>query len=99
HSVDDAVALANTLNVRIDIVKIADIYDSFMAPLQDLFEDRLFNVTEENIQARIRGVLNMAISNKFGNILLNTSNKSEMAVGYGTLYGDLCGGISVLGDV
>ena len=58
-----------------------------------------FNVTEENIQARVRGTLNMAISNKFGNILLNTTNKSEMAVGYGTLYGDLCGGISVLGDV
>ena len=58
-----------------------------------------FNVTEENIQARIRGMLLMSFSNKFGNILLNTSNKSEMAVGYGTLYGDMCGGLSVIGDV
>jgi NAD+ synthase (glutamine-hydrolysing) len=57
------------------------------------------NITEENLQARIRGMLLMAFSNKFGNILLNTTNKSEMAVGYGTLYGDMCGGISVLGDV
>ena len=56
-------------------------------------------MTEENIQARVRGILNMAVSNKFGHILLNTTNKSEMSVGYGTLYGDLCGGISVLGDV
>jgi NAD+ synthase (glutamine-hydrolysing) len=61
--------------------------------------DKNADVTEENIQARIRGVLLMAVSNKFGNILLNTSNKSEAAVGYGTLYGDMAGGISVLGDV
>jgi len=64
-----------------------------------MFSGLDFNVTEENIQARSRGVLLMAMSNKFGNILLNTSNKSEMAVGYGTLYGDLAGGISVIGDI
>jgi NAD+ synthase (glutamine-hydrolysing) len=74
-------------------------YDSYLENLSPLFGDLPFNVTEENIQARVRGTLNMAISNKFGNILLNTSNKSEMAVGYGTLYGDLAGGISVIGDV
>ena len=70
-----------------------------MEPLQKHFEGRAFNVAEENIQARVRGTLLMAFSNKFGNILLNTTNKSEMAVGYGTLYGDLAGGLSVLGDV
>ena len=99
HSVSDAVALAQNLGMRYDIIPIATVYDAFMDKLSPLFEDRKFDVTEENIQARIRGILNMAISNKFGNILLNTSNKSEMAVGYGTLYGDLCGGLSVLGDV
>jgi NAD+ synthase (glutamine-hydrolysing) len=67
--------------------------------LQPLFKDTKRNVAEENIQARSRGLLLMAISNKFGHILLNTTNKSEAAVGYGTLYGDMCGGISVLGDV
>jgi len=70
-----------------------------MEKLAGHFEGLAFNVTEENIQARVRGTLLMSFSNKFGNILLNTSNKSEMAVGYGTLYGDLAGGISVLGDV
>jgi NAD+ synthase (glutamine-hydrolysing) len=74
-------------------------YDAFMEKLSPIFGDLPFNVTEENIQARVRGILNMAISNKFGHILLNTTNKSEMAVGYGTLYGDLCGGLSVLGDI
>lgn len=64
-----------------------------------MFRDLPFNVAEENLQARVRGSLVMAMSNKFGNILLNTSNKSEAAVGYGTLYGDLCGSLSVLGDV
>jgi NAD+ synthase (glutamine-hydrolysing) len=67
--------------------------------LKPIFGNRPFDVAEENLQARIRGMLLMAVSNKFGNILLNTSNKSEMAVGYGTLYGDMCGGIAVLGDV
>jgi NAD+ synthase (glutamine-hydrolysing) len=99
HSVSDAEILAQNLGIKYDIIPIKDIYDQYMQTLTPLFEDKPFNVTEENIQARIRGMLNMAISNKFGNILLNTTNKSEMAVGYGTLYGDLCGGLSVLGDV
>ena len=99
HSVKDAEDLAKNLGIQYDIVPIKTMYDSFMETLQPLFEGKPFNVTEENIQARIRGILNMAISNKFGNILLNTTNKSEMAVGYGTLYGDLCGGLSVIGDV
>ena len=99
HSVNDAVALAENLNMQYDIIAIKDLYDSFMDKLSPIFKDLPFNVTEENIQARSRGVLLMAMSNKFGNILLNTSNKSEMAVGYGTLYGDMCGGLSVIGDV
>ena len=99
HSVDDARSLAENLGCRYDIVPIKGIYDALMDQLEPLFEGKESNVTEENLQARARGILNMAISNKHGNILLNTSNKSEMAVGYGTLYGDLCGGISVIGDV
>jgi NAD+ synthase (glutamine-hydrolysing) len=99
HSVDDAMALVNKLGIQHNIIAIKDVYDTFMDKLQPVFGDLPFNITEENIQARIRGILNMAISNKFGNILLNTTNKSEMAVGYGTLYGDLCGGLSVIGDV
>ena len=99
HSVKDAEDLAKNLGIRYDIVPIKAIYESYMEQLHPLFEGRPFNVTEENIQARIRGNLLMAISNKFGNILLNTSNKSEMSVGYGTLYGDLAGGISVIADI
>lgn len=99
HSVNDAVALAENLGIQHDIIKIEDVYTAFMDKLSGHFEGLESNVTEENIQARVRGTLLMAFSNKFGNILLNTSNKSEMAVGYGTLYGDLAGGISVLGDV
>ena len=99
HSVDDAVTLAEKLGIRYDIIPIREVYDVFMDKLSPFFEGKPMDVTEENIQARIRGILNMAISNKFGHILLNTTNKSEMAVGYGTLYGDLCGGLSVLGDV
>lgn len=99
HSVDDAVALAKKSGIQYDIIPIKDMYDSFMEKLSPLFGELPFSVTEENIQARVRGILNMAISNKFGHILLNTTNKSEMAVGYGTLYGDLCGGLSVLADV
>ncbi len=99
HSVADAEQLAKNLGMPYDIIPIKPMYDAFETALAPAFEGTEFNVTEENIQARIRGLLNMAISNKFGNILLNTSNKSEMAVGYGTLYGDLCGGLSVIGDV
>lgn len=99
HSVNDAVKLAENLGITHNIIPIKGIYDSFLEQLSPIFTDMPFNVTEENIQARSRGTLLMAMSNKFGNILLNTSNKSEMAVGYGTLYGDLCGGLSVIGDI
>ena len=99
HSVNDARELAVNLGMQYDIIPIEPIFNSYIETLKPHFWGNPFNVTEENIQARIRGMLVMAISNKFGNILLNTTNKSEMAVGYGTLYGDLCGGLSVLADV
>lgn len=99
HSVEDARLLAENLRIQYDIISIGHLYDTFLEKLHPVFGDQPFNVAEENIQARIRGILNMAVSNKFGNVLLNTTNKSEMAVGYGTLYGDLCGGLSVLGDL
>ncbi|MCB9315076.1 MAG: NAD+ synthase [Lewinellaceae bacterium] len=99
HSVNDARQLAVNLGMQYDILPIQPMFESFETALQAQFAGMPFNVTEENIQARIRGILLMAMSNKFGHILLNTTNKSEMAVGYGTLYGDMCGGISVLGDV
>ncbi|MCG8696428.1 MAG: NAD+ synthase [Bacteroidales bacterium] len=99
HSVSDAVALAEKLNIQYQIVSIKDIVSSFDDALAPIFENLPPDVAEENIQARVRGTLLMAISNKFGNILLNTSNKSEAAVGYSTLYGDMNGGLSVLGDV
>jgi NAD+ synthase (glutamine-hydrolysing) len=99
HSVDDAIKLAENLGIKYDIVKIHDIVKAFDQTLRPVFENRAPDLAEENIQARIRGSLLMALSNKFGHILLNTSNKSEAAVGYGTLYGDMNGGLSVLGDV
>jgi len=99
HSVDDAVALADNLGIRYDIIPIETPYRAFLETLAPVMEERPFDVTEENIQARCRGIILMGISNKFGHILLNTTNKSEMAVGYGTLYGDLAGGLSVLADV
>lgn len=99
HSVDDAKQLAETLGIQYDIVAIKPMYEAFETALAQQFAGQAFNVTEENIQARVRGTLLMAMSNKFGNILLNTTNKSEMSVGYGTLYGDMCGGLAVLGDV
>jgi NAD+ synthase (glutamine-hydrolysing) len=99
HSVKDAVALADILNVQYDIVSIEKPFSAFEDVLAPLFTGRDSDVTEENIQARIRAILLMAVSNKYGNILLNTSNKSESAVGYGTLYGDMAGGLSVIGDV
>ena len=99
HSVDDSVDMCKRYGIKYDIVAIKDVYDTFVNTLNPIFGDLPFNVTEENLQARARGVLLMAVSNKFGNILLNTSNKSEAAVGYGTLYGDMCGGLSVIGDV
>ncbi len=99
HSVDDARKLAGNLGVKYDIITIHDIFYAYLKSLDPVFNDLPFDIAEENVQARIRGTLLMAISNKFGNLLLNTSNKSEVAVGYGTLYGDMNGGISVLGDV
>ncbi len=99
HSVRDAIHLAENLGVSYHIISIGNIFDSFRSSLHPLFKDLPEDITEENIQARIRGNLLMAFSNKFGHILLNTSNKSEAAVGYGTLYGDMSGGLSVLGDV
>lgn len=99
HSVSDAIALAEILGVKYDIIAIKEIFNRFLTDLKPLFGEMPFDIAEENIQARIRGTLLMALSNKFGNILLNTTNKSEAAVGYGTLYGDMNGGLSVLGDV
>lgn len=99
HSVDDAVALSNNLGNPYDIIPIKSIFDAFLESLKPVFSDLPFSVAEENIQSRTRGNLVMAIANKFGYILLNTSNKSELATGYGTLYGDMAGGLSVLGDV
>jgi NAD+ synthase (glutamine-hydrolysing) len=99
HSVKDAVDLAKNLDCRYDTIPISSSFDSLEETLKPWFKDLPFNIAEENLQARIRGILLMALSNKFGYILLNTSNKSEAAVGYGTLYGDMNGGLSVLGDV
>ncbi len=99
HSVEDAIELAENLQIPYDTISIEEAYEAFESTLKPYFKNLPFNVAEENIQARIRGVLLMALSNKFGYILLNTSNKSEAAVGYSTLYGDMNGGLSVLGDV
>ena len=98
HSVNDAVELSKNLANPYDIIKIDDVYESFLATLQPIFKDLPFSVAEENIQSRTRGNLLMAMANKFGYVLLNTSNKSELATGYGTLYGDMAGGLGVLGD-
>jgi NAD+ synthase (glutamine-hydrolysing) len=99
HSINDAEVLAKNLNIRYDIINIQEVVDSFNKSLNNVFKGLHEDITEENIQARARGTILMALSNKFGHILLNTSNKSESAVGYGTLYGDMNGGLSVLGDV
>ncbi|MCF8360709.1 MAG: NAD+ synthase [Prolixibacteraceae bacterium] len=99
HSIADAEKLAVNLGIQYELIEIQPMVDAFEKGLEKSFSGLEPNVTEENIQARTRGILVMAISNKFGNILLNTSNKSECAVGYGTLYGDMNGGLSVLGDV
>lgn len=99
HSIEDARILAENLGISHTIFPINDLYDTWLKNLQPHFKDLPFGLAEENLQARIRGTLLMAFSNKFGPILLNTSNKSEMAVGYGTLYGDMCGGLSVIGDL
>ena len=98
HSVSDAEQLSKNIGNPYDIVPIKNIFESFLTELKPVYKDLPFGLAEENIQARVRGNLLMAIANKFGYILLNTSNKSELATGYGTLYGDMAGGLSVLGD-
>jgi len=99
HSVEDAEQLSKNLHCKYDIIPIKNIFESFITELKPVYKDLPFGLAEENIQARTRGNLLMAVANKFGYILLNTSNKSELATGYGTLYGDMAGGLGVLGDV
>lgn len=100
HSIQDAVDLADNLDIKYDVIPISDIYDKFMKELAPVFgPNNKWNVAEENLQARIRGTLLMAYANKFGGIVFNTSNKSELCMGYGTLYGDLAGAVMVIGDL
>ena len=98
-SLDDAAETGTLLGIRVDTVDIQSTVDQLEATLAPAFHDRQRDVTEENLQARVRGVILMAYSNKFGHLLVTTGNKSEMSVGYATLYGDMCGGYSVLKDV
>jgi NAD+ synthase (glutamine-hydrolysing) len=99
HSIKDAEDLVKNLGCMHETIPIKDVTEAFETTLKPQFKDLPFNIAEENIQSRSRAVILMAMCNKFGYILLNTSNKSEAAVGYGTLYGDMCGGLSVIGDV
>lgn len=99
HSVQDALDLVKNLGCKHEIIPIREAASAFENIMKPVFKDLPFNVAEENIQARSRAIIVMAMSNKFGYILLNTSNKSECSVGYGTLYGDMAGAIAVLGDV
>jgi len=99
HSKDDARSLAQTLGIRFETIAIAEAVAAAESALGPVFAGRTRDVTEENIQARVRGVIMMALSNKFGSLLLTTGNKSEVAVGYCTLYGDMCGGLAVISDV
>jgi NAD+ synthetase len=99
HSVADAKALANNLGIAFHVIPISDVHDAYEKTLSPAFAGRTSDVTEENLQARVRGALLMAFSNKFGHLLLTTGNKSEIAVGYCTLYGDMCGGLAVISDV
>jgi NAD+ synthase (glutamine-hydrolysing) len=98
-SIDDAAALAKNLGIRFEIIPISDIFSSFNKTLTPMFEGLKEDTTEENIQSRIRGNILMSLSNKFGALVLSTGNKSELAVGYCTLYGDMCGGLAVISDV
>lgn len=98
HSVDDAVQLSKNLKNSYEIIRINDVFETLLSTVRPLFHDLPFSLAEENMQSRIRGNILMSIANKFGYILLNTSNKSELATGYGTLYGDMAGGLGVLGD-
>ncbi len=99
ESVEDAEILARNLGIRLKIIPIHDIYEAFISALSKIFKGRKRDVTEENIQARIRGTILMALSNKFGYLVLSTGNKSEVGVGYATLYGDMAGGLAVISDV
>ena len=98
-SLDDARLLAERLGIRYDVVPIQSAFTTLKDGLKDLFANRAEDTTEENLQARLRGVILMALSNKFGSLVLTTGNKSELAVGYCTLYGDMCGGLAVISDV
>ena len=98
-SVADSIDLAERLGIRLETIEIDDIFEGYLTALEPLFEDLPFSVAEENLQARIRGTMIMALSNKFGGMVVATGNKSEMAVGYATLYGDMVGGYAVLKDV
>ncbi|MDL2262997.1 NAD(+) synthase, partial [Bacteroidales bacterium OttesenSCG-928-I21] len=99
HSIEDSIEMAKRCEISYNIVNLEKLRNEFENTLADIFVGTEPNVAEENIQARLRGSILMAYSNKFGNIVLNTSNKSEFAVGYSTLYGDMNGAMSVLGDV
>ena len=99
HSVADARSLAERLGIAFDIIPITPAYNEMLRTLQPVFAGRAPDVTEENIQARLRGLTLMSLSNKFGAMVLTTGNKSEIAVGYCTLYGDMCGGLAVISDV
>ena len=99
HSVRDAEELAHNLGMGYDIVPIRPIFDQLRESMKPVFGDRAEDVTEENMQARVRGTLVMSYANKFGAMALNTTNRSEAAMGYGTLYGDSCGGMAVIGDL
>jgi NAD+ synthetase len=96
---EDAWQLAENLGIEFLTIPITDVFQSYRTALADAFRDRPEDVTEENLQARVRGNYLMAISNKFGSMVLSTGNKSEMAVGYCTLYGDMAGGLAMLSDV
>jgi NAD+ synthase (glutamine-hydrolysing) len=98
-SLEDARAIADIAGIRLDTVPIEPLFTAYLEALRPVFADRPFGVAEENLQARIRGALLMAVSNKFGPLLLATGNKSEIAVGYATLYGDMCGGLAPIGDL
>jgi len=99
HSVSDAEQLSRNLGNPYDIIPIREVYEALLHTLEPVFKDLPFGLAEENLQSRTRGNILMGLANKFGYILLNTSNKSELSTGYGTLYGDMAGGLSVLGDV
>lgn len=98
-SVADARCLAENLGVKFTVLPIEDVFSTYLKSLEPVFDGKKPDVTEENLQARIRGALLMAYSNKFGSLLLTTGNKSELAAGYATLYGDMCGGLAVIGDL